>query len=190
MKKFILFCLTLLIITATPISAQENRNQIREEVKTNIATSSAKRTELKERVQTRIEEFKAKIAQIKDERKQKIAERVNTQMAHLNQQITTRFTNTLIRLRALLDKLSARSEKVEVKAAIETASGLIVKAEESVQVQASKDYTIVFNDETDLKAGASTAKQQLKGDLETVRAQVTTAHQAVVDVLQMLKEAV
>lgn len=172
MNKFILFFLSLLIIIATPISAQEKRNQIREEVRTNIATGSAKR------------------AEIKDERKQKIAERINTQLAHINQQATNHLTQVLTRLRALLDKLSTRSEKAEVKTAIETASGLIVKAEESVQAQASKDYTIVFTDETDLKAGASTAKKQLKADLEAVRAEVKTAHQAVVDVLQMLKEVI
>ncbi|MFH0942877.1 MAG: hypothetical protein V1810_01760 [Candidatus Beckwithbacteria bacterium] len=191
MKKIIFFFL-LLILAAVPVRAREEKQERIELKATNAATI---RNEYQERIRTRLEEFKAKLGLIKDERKQKIAERINTQLAHLNKQITTHFTNVLTRLRALMDKLTvkidqAKTDGLDTSKAEELmtlASAAIVKAEEAVKIQVKNEYVIEFTDESGLKVGASTAKQQLKTDLEAVRELVKAARQSVVDVLQELE---
>ena len=135
MKKYIfLFLILLVAVYTAPIKAEEGVGQVKQEVmvekqeriQLNATQGAMVRSELKERVKTKLEVFKAKLGLIKDERKQKITERINTQLTHLNQQVTTNLAHLLTRLRALMDKLSVRIDVAKTE-------GLnIVKAEEAM----------------------------------------------------------
>ena len=151
-----------------------------------------------EEMQQKREEFKIKLQQVQDKRKQKIAERINLQLAHINERATTHMTKVLNRLSALMDKLSTRlatmkaegKETGAAEAAVVKAKEAIATAQTAVSVQAGKEYLIEFTDESGLKVGASAAKTGLKNDLKAVKILVKTAKdatKAAIDAAKLIK---
>lgn len=182
MKKLLL-TVSLLLLIAVPVLAEEAAT---------VRTRTENRLEL---MQQKREEFKQRVQEIQDANKQKIAERINTQLNHINQQATAAMARHLDRMENLLDRLRSRVIKAKergldtsaTEAAIDKAQAAIDSARAAVEAQAEKEYLIEFTDESGLRIGASNAKTGLRNDLKAVREKVRAARQAVVDALKAAK---
>lgn len=192
MKKLIVFIGSILLIIGFTATARA------EEATAPGKTKQLNRQTRIEEMQQKREEFKIKLQQVQDKRKQKIAERINIQLAHINERATTHMTKVLNRLSALMDKLSTRlatmktegKETDAAEAAVVKAREAIVAAQTAVSVQAGEEYFIVFTDESGLKVGASAAKTSLKSDLKAVKLLVKTAKEATkaaIDAAKLIK---
>lgn len=145
---------------------------------------------------TRNAEFRVKIQQIKDKNKQKIAERINQQLAQINQVTTQAFEQHLTTIQNLLNKIIVWKDKAKTdgkdtsaaEIAITQAQTAITNAQTAVEAQKLKEYVIEFSEESGLRVGASQAKTNLRTDLGTVREKVKAARQAVVAGLKAVKQ--
>lgn len=171
-KLIILF--TLGLLAAAPILAEE-------------ATSPGR---------TRQETRQEKIKTIRDEKKQKIAEKINNQLAQINQKATQAFERHLNTIQNLLNKIIVWKDKAKTdgkdasaaETAITQAQTAITNAQTAVEEQKLKEYVIEFSEESGLRVGASQAKTSLRTDLEAVREKIKAARQAVVDGLKAVKQ--
>lgn len=145
---------------------------------------------------TRNAEFRVKIQQIKDKNKQKIAERINQQLAHINKISSEALAGKLETMQTLLNKIVIWKDKAKTggkdtsaaETAITQAQTAITNAQTAVEEQKLKEYVIEFSEESGLRVGASQAKTSLRTDLEAVREKVKAARQAVVDSLKAVKQ--
>lgn len=181
MRRLIII-LALFLISATPVLGQKE------------ASETGKNRLL---IQQENQAFKEKVKTIKDQRKQKIAERINQQLAHINDQATKAMTNVLDRMTQLLEKLSSRVAKLKeqgknttaAEAAIAKTQDSITATKAAVEEQAKKVYVIEFTEESGLKVGASQAKTSLRVDLKALREKVQTTRQMLVDALKAVKNS-
>lgn len=180
MKKLIVLTGCILLIIGFTATARA------EEATAPGKTKQLNRQTRIEEMQQKREEFKTRLQQVQDKRKQKIAERINIQLAHINERATIHMTKVLNRLSALMDKLSTRlaamkaegKETGAAEAAVVKAREAIATAQTAVSAQAGNQYLIEFTDESGLKVGASAAKTSLKSDLKAVKLLVKTAKDA------------
>ncbi|MBU1084776.1 MAG: hypothetical protein ABII08_02780 [Candidatus Beckwithbacteria bacterium] len=177
MKKFTISLFLFLLIASPTLAQEQKQSQIMpgalegqtERIQERVQTLTQKRTKFQERLQL-----------IKDEKKQKITERIDTQLNKLNTKVTTTLTKILGRLSIIVDKLADKTDTAEASEAISLAQAAVDK-------QATEEYVIEFSDENGLKVGASAAKESLRSDLVSVRELVKSARQAVKDALDTAK---
>ncbi len=182
MKKLVLF-IFLLSLTTRPVMAANKIKSLIPSMARNSKRVASEAGELKGKVEQKREVVKArkeKMLQIKDGKKQQIAEHINDRLAHINEKATTTLSKVLVRLTAILNKLADKTD-------IEAATVLIATAQEAVEAQALKVYEIEFEDESGLRAGASTAKESLKADLKALRDLTREAHGEVKNAIKAAK---
>ncbi len=137
------------------------------------------RDEEKVAIQAKRDEFKTRIQTIKDEKKKTLVERIDTKLAEVNKNQTTRFTEVLTRLQGFLDKIKQSTTATTVLADVTAAQSAIDEAKTTVDAQALKTYTMTITDDATLKLNAGTTVSQLRQDLMAVYKLVIDAKQAV-----------
>lgn len=170
MIKIILF-LSFLLTVSSPIMAIDS-------------TGSARKTEHLEQIQEKREANRIKIQTIRDTNKQKIAERINSQLQHFLDQAVKHFRAVLERLGKLLDKIKTRTPQADIA----PAQAAISTAETAVNDLGDNLYVIEFTNESSLRIGASNAKIKLRSDIKAVHDLIVTARKAVTDALQDAKD--
>lgn len=137
-----------------------------------------------EQIEQKREEARERLQLIRDENKQKIAERINQQLEHIQDQAVKHFNNVIERLNKLLNKIKTRVPAADTSAA----QAAITAAQTAVDDLADNVYTIEFTAESGLRIGASAAKTKLRSDIKAVHEKIILARQAVADALKAAKE--
>lgn len=205
MKKIlpILFAATVLLTPLYPVYAQSTdvAAPVKRIAKPTAATAAAKLEAAKaklqdekppamEKVATRAAELKAKLAKFRDKAKATRVETINTNLNAVNTRRTTQMQTSLDKISQVLAKLktwvaqqeTAGKDVSSLKSAITSTETAWAEAGGAVKAQAAKDYTIVVNTESTVKADAQTARDSLHGDLKAV-------HDKIVNVRQTLASA-
>lgn len=164
--------------------AKRAMEQKREEFKNAM---ESKKTEAKAAFEKKHEELKAKLAKIKDEKKKTAVEKINNEIARINENRTNHFSENLNKLEKVLTNIGLRADKAAangvdvstVKTAIDSANAAIAESRTAISAQAGKIYSIVVNTEATLRQDVGKTHQELKADLDKVRATVEKAKQAV-----------
>ncbi len=144
---------------------------------------------------TRREEYRERLLALKDERVQRIIERVDSRLDSLNERWARHANTALDRLSSLLAKIESRTDKAEeagrdvssVREAIVSAETAISEAQAVVYAQASTDYVITINDETNLGSDVSSAIDLFQSDVSEVKESIKKAHGAVKQALRTLQ---
>lgn len=170
----------------------ENRKERLEIIKEN---AQERREALKEKNAERKELLKERLAKIKDVRKQKVVTNLNEKMARINTRRTEHFRKVLIRLDEHLTRIEEKRDELKaagkdtsaVDTAINTANDKLAAAQEAVEEQAGKDYTLTIGTEATLKTtvGAEVKKEQ--EDLMKTKESVNAARLAIYEAVQALK---
>ena len=173
-------------------SAGVLKKDIRAEFKAEIKTDMASRTaaiatikaDLKAKIEKERVDFKKKLAAIKDAKKKTILTHLDSEIAKLNKNVTTRFSGTLTRLTDILVKISTKAQAgstilAGTQADIDAATAAIASAKTANDAQALKIYTIAITTEANLGVDAGKTRQQLRADVDAVQALVLSARQAV-----------
>lgn len=191
----ILVLLSLLLIAAYPVFAQDatrpattKRDQVREKVETRKET-------IKERIATREAALKAKLQAFKDKKKAEIADRLNSNLNKINQKQTGQMLKHLDKMSAILNKLEARVNKGTpdikdpqvAKISIAQAKASIASATAAVKIQSEKDYTLQVSSESAVRKDAQKKRTELHTDLLAVRKLVIDAKQAVANAIRVAK---
>lgn len=174
MKKLllILFALSFVLFSAYPVLAQ-------------ISTPGAGIRS--EKLASRAAVLKAKLQQFKDQQKAARVERINTELARINNKraeqmlkFLDRASNILSRLETRVDEATAAGKDTgAAKQAIADAKTALDSAKTAVEAQAQNDYTISITSESTVRADARAARDKLRIDLQTLKSQITAAKQAV-----------
>ncbi len=139
--------------------------------------------------------FEENLAKIKDETKQRLVERIGTQMCNINKNRTSTMMNQLNRMGQILEKVelraasaSARGKDVgAVKTAVERAKSRIAEAKTAVSNQANADCTInISGSTTGLSGEVGRAVSGLEQTLRGVNEKVKIARTAVSDAIRAL----
>lgn len=155
----------------------ENRETFRENVREAIDTAREARTQIRE-------EFRERLRLIVDNRKQQIVENIDSRIPTLNEKWVTHWGNVLDRLETLVDKMATR---LDDQTLADSAREAIATARASVAGQAEKVYMIEITDESALGANVSATIAEFHADIRTVVADVNSAREAVVSLLNTLK---
>ncbi|OGE68939.1 hypothetical protein A3H81_03465 [Candidatus Daviesbacteria bacterium RIFCSPLOWO2_02_FULL_38_18] len=104
-------------------------------------------------------------------------------MGEINENKTTKYTQSLDKMTAVLDKLesiiSKRGGNAEAEAAVEAARTAVSTAQSAVSAQAGKDYGVTVSTESTVKNNAKSARNSLHTDLKATHDLVVAARQAV-----------
>jgi hypothetical protein len=138
----------------------------------------------------------ARLHELRDQNKQKIAERINQQLAKINLKTTQAFTQHLAAIQNLLTKAATWKDKAKTngkdvtaaETAIAACQTAIATAQEANEAQKLKTYTVEYTDETQLRTGAKTVKTNLRTDLTAVREKVKTSRQKLIDAIKIIKQ--
>lgn len=134
----------------------------------------------------KIEEFKIKAEKIKDARKKNAVLKINERIASISSQKTDKMADVLKRLNLIIEKLEDKGslitgcDKTQLENSIIDAKSTIVKAEDLVTKQATKEYNIDLTDESTLKENVQTVIRSLNQDLQEVHKAVITAKEKVI----------
>lgn len=156
----------------------------REEFKDQI---KIRREEIKQKAEAENTELKNRLQSMKDERKKQVVTGVAEQLQKANANYLDKLTVTLGNIEEVLRGVSARADKAAlegrdvsiVRADIVDAESAIATAKSYITAQSGTTYTIQVTTEDNLKADTSSAREALKGDLDTVKDAVKKAHEAV-----------
>lgn len=191
----ILILLSLLLIAAYPVLAQDatragaaKKEQVKERVEVRKET-------LKERIATREAALKAKLQVFKDKKKAEVADRLNSNLNKINQKQTGQMLKHLDKMSAILNKLEARVNKGTpdikdpqvTKISIASAKTSIASATAAVKIQSEKDYTLQVSSESSVRKDAQKMRTELHTDLLAVRKLVIDAKQAVANAIRVAK---
>lgn len=191
----ILVLLSLLLIAAYPVWAQDatragaaKKEQVKDRVEVRKET-------LKERIATREAALKAKLEKFRDKQKAQKAERINTTLTKINKNQTEQMLKHLSRMSVILNKLENRVNKgspevkdaTVAKTAIADAKAAIASATAAVKAQSEKDYTLQVSSESAVRKDAQKKRTELHADLLAVRKLVIDAKQAVANAIRVAK---
>lgn len=157
---------------------QQNVQMKREENETRSEENEMHREEMQQTIQERKQALQDRLGELSDQRKAALVERINTQLANLNQRLTSAWMHGLEQMSDIAARLGEKADTPEEQAAVTSAQDAIAAAIEAVQAQAEKDYTLTINDETTLREDVMATKDQLKSDLRTVHGLIVEAHNA------------
>lgn len=170
---------------------QEQREVLRREMSEERDAFKAeveqKREALQARIKTERDQLKERLKTVRDERKKAAVERIDAEIARLNERMVKHFTAVLDKLADLLGRVSTRASKAEerglnvsaVRTAITAAETAIANARAAVSAQAGKTYRVTISTEAALKADVGKTRQALQADLKSVREAIRLAHDAV-----------
>ncbi|MBI2018736.1 hypothetical protein HYS96_03470 [Candidatus Daviesbacteria bacterium] len=208
LSKLTTIFLTLLFIflSATAVLAQDattsgttGKTNLRDRKETRVETRKAnvqeRLTALKERIATKEAALKARLQNFKDQKKAQIAERVNVNLANINEKVTGAMNIHLGVMSGILDKLEARvnagtkdiKDPAAVRSAIADARGAISSANEAVALQADKDYVLEATSEATVRKDMQGVKEKLRTDLGQLRKLVIDAKQKVANAIRVAK---
>lgn len=145
-----------------------------------------KREEFKTRIEKHRADLKEKLERIRDERKRSVVEKIDSQLAALNERTLDHFSEALNKLENVLERISGRADQSEekdvnvsaVRGAIISANELIAAARSAIVAQTGKVYTIEINQENTLRVDVGNARQALHADLVSLRDKVKAARDA------------
>ena len=171
-------------------SAAAKLDAAKEKLEEKRETAVARVDTMLEKVSTRSAELKAKLARFRDKTKATKVENINTNLNSVNLKHTTQMAGSLNRISNVLAKLktwvaqqeTAGKDVADLKSAITETETAWTLADGAIKIQAEKDYTIVVNTESTVKADAQTARNALHTDLKAT-------HDKLVDVKQTLSTA-
>ena len=170
-----------------------------EKLDAKIASKDAKIAEklsdIKARIASKESELKTKLQTFKDQLKAKIAERVNTNLNKINQNLVAIMQKHLDKMSIILNKLEARVTRgtpdiknpASAKVAILSARKAIATASAALNIQSQKDYTIQVTTESRIKFDAQKQRDLLHNDLVAIRKMVIDAKQAVANAIRIAK---
>lgn len=193
MKASLLLGLFLFFITTFPALAEEMRmaspgSAMKERI-------MEKRETLKEKREDKKEAFKKRLATFKNKVKAERVERITTIFQTINTNRTTLMLTNLEKMSEIITRLAEKVTLLEkegkdttaVKQTIADAKSAMATAQETVQAQAIKDYTITITSENAVKTDATNVRQTLHTDLQTVHREVVNARQAVATAIAQTK---
>ncbi len=185
---------------------QNRIENTKERVETRIASREARlqelrmafeknKEELKTRMATREALLKAKLKSFKDQQKAQVAERVSGNLNKLNIERINQMNQTLNKLSNVVGKLQkvATNSALKVKdptvvqTGIDNAKGAINLAQDAVNIQAGRDYTLIATSEAKIKSDVQAKRDQLKLDIEATYQNIIIARKSVSDVIYILK---
>jgi hypothetical protein len=130
-------------------------------------------------IQAKRNDFNQKIQMIGDQKKKALVEQIDTKLAYVNKNLTTKYIEALNNLQGFLDKASKAGTGSANLIDITAAQAAIDAAKAAVTDQAAKVYTMTIIDQTTLKFDAGDIVSQLRTDLTAVYKLVIAAKQAV-----------
>ncbi len=148
----------------------------REEWKTAF---EARREEMKTRMEERREAMKAKLAEWKDQRKAEVTERISENLDKVNAKLTERAAAHVEKLNEVLTRINEADKDDSGTADIAAAQTAIDDAQDAVEAQAAKTYSLGSVEEATVGSVASAARAQLKADLEVMFTAIKNAREAV-----------
>jgi len=158
------------------------------------ANGEVRQEELKASIAARREGIQARIQAVRDEKKRAVLERIEEKLNQINKRRTDHFLKVLGRIREILAKITARTDRAEakgknvarVRTAIAAAETAIRTAETAVKAQAEKVYEVTVKNETTARNDVGATLKTLQEDLRGVWRVVQDARKAVVAALRAL----
>lgn len=151
--------------------------------------------QLKQTQKTKQAAMQEKIASLKDARKKAQAEKLTSQMKHVNEKLSQRHIKFLSQIEKVLDRIEDRTDKLEaqnanitsVRTQIDAARELLTDIKEKVLAQQEKAYTVDITAEEALGQAYRTSVHQLRDDHRMLRAELKSLAQTVRATFKELK---
>ncbi|MBI1864072.1 hypothetical protein HYS03_02585 [Candidatus Woesebacteria bacterium] len=140
-------------------------------------------------------EFKNKLETIKDEHKKEVVTTIDQNISNHNQNWAQHWDEVLTRLTNILDKIKSRRDKAQaagndvtsVNAAIVNAESAIAAAQASINNQSTKTYSINITTDDKLGPAVSSTVQSFKTDVKSVIDAINAARRAIQDAIKALQ---
>lgn len=158
-----------------------------------IAASQKKIEARNKKVAAREAVLKAKLLRFKDQKKAGLVERVNTNLAKVNQNRTDNMASNLEQMSKILTRLGNRiteasqggQNTTQAKQALDIALASVQRAKETVATQSAKDYVLNVTGESKAKEAAQKSREQLHIDLKLSHDLVVEARKAVANAIKV-----
>ena len=183
---------------ALKIIIEERKNEFRERAEEWKRSFEEKRAEWKANIETKRAELKEELQKIKDERKKQVVEKIDEQIAALNERMLNHFSKVLDQMETVLTNISTRADRAEARGvdttgtrgAIEDTYAAIEVSRAAIEAQFDKVYTIEIGSEETLKVDVGEVRRMLHDDLESIRNTVKEAHDAIRSAAVMLAQSI
>ena len=183
---------------ALKIIIEERKNEFRERAEEWKRSFEEKRVLWKANVETKRAELKEELQKIKDERKKQVVEKIDEQIAALNERMLNHFSKVLDQMETVLTNISTRADRAEARGvdttgtrgAIEDTYAAIEVSRAAIEAQFDKVYTIEIGSEETLKVDVGEVRRMLHDDLESIRNTVKEAHDAIRSATVMLAQSI
>ena len=177
---------------------EERKNEFRERAEEWKRSFEEKRAEWKANIETKRAELKEELQKIKDERKKQVVEKIDEQIAALNERMLNHFSKVLDQMETVLTNISTRADRAEARGvdttgtrgAIEDTYAAIEVSRAAIEAQFDKVYTIEIGSEETLKVDVGEVRRMLHDDLESIRNTVKEAHDAIRSATVMLAQSI
>lgn len=208
MKKLLPIFLFLLAVTAylTPLYPVYAQGPAFAPIRPNTASSAGTpkpmlyrmekaMDKMEDKMASRSAALKAKLQKFRDKNKANKVEAINTNLATVNQNATSRMQNHLQQISSIVTKLKTWISEQEAsgkdmsaaKNALTTLESDWSEAAASVSAQAGNDYTIAVNSETTVKDDAQASRNKLQNDLSAVHSQLMDLRTSLGNILSSWK---
>lgn len=144
--------------------------------------------QLKINMATREAALKLKIKKFKDEKRAELAQKLSNNLNELNKKKITEFTRHIEQLSNILTKIEAKTNEAS-STAISTAKSAIQSAQDAIDIQSGKDYTITITSEEKVGVDVKAKRDQLNVDLKSVQQKILDARKAIVEVHTIIKSS-
>jgi len=163
-------CLFFLIITSTGVRAE-------------TVTEPSPTVKLKQQVRG---EVKNQVKNLKNESKQAAVDRINENLARLNDRKTQHMEQVLAHLVTIVERVKEKAQEAQVDgknttlidSAIVSAEEAIVTAQAAVDVQSQKVYSVDTTDELKVRQAAKEVIKSMRADLAATQELVMLAKKA------------
>lgn len=198
----IILVATVYLTPLYPIYAQQPQNAVNPRLKAATTPGNLKTVmvaeqavenmlSVRDRMASRAAELSKKLAKFKDKVKAKRVENINANLNNINSRRTSQMQAVLQKIANILERIktktqdgaSAGKDVTAINAGISNLEKEWAEADAAVKAQADKDYSIVVNTESTVKADASLARDSLRTDLQATHNQVVEAKQALAKAL-------
>ena len=177
---------------------EERKNEFRERAEEWKRSFEEKRVLWKANIETKRAELKEELQKIKDERKKQVVEKIDEQIAALNERMLNHFSKVLDQMETVLTNISTRADRAEARGvdttgtrgAIEDTYAAIEVSRAAIEAQFDKVYTIEIGSEETLKVDVGEVRRMLHDDLESIRNTVKEAHDAIRSAAVMLAQSI
>lgn len=165
-------------------NAIAERDTLRQDIKTRREAARTKIEADRKKLQT-------KLATIKDERKKAVVERLDQRFVEINDKMTDQFNDTADRLEDLSSKLQGRikdaatagKDVTTAQTALDKVPPKITELRSMITAQAGKTYPMSITTEGKLGSVASSTRESLHKDLQTIRQKIEEVRLLVRDVI-------